>query len=123
MKTYQKLAGTIQARANCEKSGNSEWEHNHDCTIQEIMRDMPSGSGIDSGNTLGKSNSERIVIESSFHNMTDGYYDGWIDYTITITPSLQHGFLMAIKGNFGKHQGLKDYLMDTYYTTLAKDMS
>ena len=42
----------------------------------------------------------------------NGYYDGWIDFRLTVTPSLAHDFNTLITGNFGKYQDIKDYLYD-----------
>jgi len=71
---------------------------------------------------FNKSKQNKLVIDSSFHTMNEnGFYDGWIDFSIIITPSLAHGLNIDIKGKFGKkHQDLKDYLADLYYSALTE---
>ncbi len=69
MKTplYKKLASTLLAMENCEKTGNHDWYRQHKAVISSLVKNhMPSGSGFDSGTTLDfvKSNCEKLV----FHN-------------------------------------------------------
>jgi hypothetical protein len=115
---YKELAGTIQARLNCEKMGNWEWFSMHEKKIDDMARShLPSGSGIDSGCTIDieKSTGNRIVIDSSYHTMSDmGYYGRWIDFTVTVKPDLICDFTLTISGKFGRDQDLKDYLYDTF---------
>lgn len=122
---YQELATIVDARLRCEKVGNAEWYEKHTEVIEHIEKNfLPSGSGIDSGCKidLAKSTGEKIVITSSYHTMDDnGMYAGWIDFTVTITASLQFGLNLSIKGNFGKHQDLKDYLHEVFSTDLTAE--
>ena len=122
MKTINlsKLAGSIQARINCINSNNTEWKEKHEDVIMGFEKLLPSGSGLDSGCKfdLEKSNSHKIVINTSFHHMDEnGMYDGWTDHTITLTPTFG-GFDIKISG---RDRGMiKDYLCDTfseYFTT------
>lgn len=120
---YKKLAGTIQARLNCIESNNIEWQDKHEETIENIIKSLPHGSGIDGVTKidLEKSTAEKIVIYSEYHCMNeDGYYDGWVDFIITIKPSLQFGINLNITGNFGKNQELKDYLYETFDSDLRE---
>ena len=117
MKLYQELAKAIDARLNCIKSGNEEWFDRWDDDINKMIDSLPHGSGID-GKTeidLDKSTGEKIIITSEFHCMNDGgYYDGWINFKLVLTGSLRFGFNLAITGNFGKYQDIKDYLHETF---------
>ena len=118
---YKQLASTIQARLNCIQSHNQEWQDNHEATIKNIINSLPHGSGIDSKTeiNLDKSMSDKIIIRSSYHCMdSDGYYTHWIDFTVTIEPSLQFDFNLDIIGKFGKDQDIKNYLYDTFYWDL-----
>ena len=124
-KVYQKLAGRFSAYLNCIKENNEEWEQNHKDSIETITNVcLPSGPGIDSGNSFdfNKSKQNKLVINSSWHIMNqNGYYDGWIDFTVTITPDLISELNIDIRGNFGKkHQDLKSYLSDLYYSALTE---
>jgi len=131
-KVYQKISGSFNAWLNCtndnvvrkDQDGNL-WEDNHFDSIQNIIDEyLPSGSGIDSNTTLDfdASKKEKLVLNSSYHVMNDtGYYNGWIDYRVIITPSLQFGFDIKIVGNFGKYRDdLYEYLIEVYSCALDK---
>lgn len=115
-KVYQELASTFIAYQNCIKANNQEWEVKHCDKIEEIIKKLPHGSGIDGETKLNfeKSNSNKLVIDSEFHVMdTNGYYDGWINFSLVLTPDW-NGIDISIKGNFGKYQYLKEYLIETF---------
>jgi len=125
MKTLaQKLARTLTARNNCVESGNKEWQDIHELKLDMLMDKLPSGSGIDSGNQLDLDCSacDKLVINSSYHCMNSfGSYDGWVDYKVTVTPSLQHGIYINIAGYFSLNKnayGLKEYLHEKYDSAL-----
>ena len=125
MKIYQKLASSIQAKKNCEESGNEEWYDNHSMVIDHIVRNyLPSGSGIDSGCTIDTDKHETLVIYSSYHTMNEhGFYGEWVDFRVVVKPSLTKGIDLNIIGNFGKHQDLKDYLYDTFDYALCENVN
>jgi len=118
------MAKAIEAKKNCIKSGNEKWFDIWEDKIKTIIDSLPHGSGIDSDITLmDASTGEKIVIESSYHCMNDGgYYDGWINFRLTITGSLMFGFNLNITGNFGKHQDVKDYLHEIFSYDLALEV-
>ena len=126
MKVYQKLALSADARLTCIKRNNKEWEDKHEETIENIVKNqLPSGSGIDSGNKFNyeKSNGDKLVLDSAFHAMDEnGMYEGWIDYNVTVKPSLMHEITIDIRGNFGNRQEIKDMLCETYRTELEKTL-
>jgi hypothetical protein len=55
----------------------------------------------------------------------NGYYDGWLDFSVIVKPSLEFGFDMRIVGR--RHQrsleslGLDDYLYDIFSEALDKE--
>jgi hypothetical protein len=120
MKNYQRLASRLQAAKNCEKVGSSEWLAKHEAVIANIMSNAPSGSGIDCGTKLLKDecritrlNVARLVFQADFHHMdTDGYYDGWSEHKVTVTPSFD-GIDISISGR--NRNNIKEYLHDTFY--------
>jgi hypothetical protein len=119
-KFYQDLAGTIGARINCEKSGNTEWFDRHSDRLEHFQKCyLPSGGGIDSGTKidLDKSTDEKIVLTFGYHHMNEGgFYDGWTEHTAIITPSLQFGFNLKITGR--DRNQIKEYLADTFHHVL-----
>jgi hypothetical protein len=122
-KVYQQLASLVTARENCVKSGNDVWFDKHGEAIETIVNNyMPSGSGFDSGTKidLDKSTGDKLVFTTSYHHMNDGgYYDGWSDHTVTVKPSLLHGFTLNIGGR--DRNGFKDYAYDVFQIALYAD--
>lgn len=120
---YREIANTIQARANCEASKNTEWFDKHSERLRQLTGLLPSGSGIDSGThlDLNRSHAEKLVLETSFHHLDEhGFYDGWTFHTVTVTPSFQ-GINIRISGR--NRNMIKDYLYDTFHYALTRDIS
>ncbi len=115
-KVYQELASLIDARANCAKSGNTEWYGKHEDRIEAIISDhMPHGSGFDSGVKLNweRSSSSKLVFSAPYHHMNEGgLYDHWTDYTVIVTPSLVSGFDLRITGR--DYNGFKEYAYEVF---------
>jgi hypothetical protein len=118
---YRRIASLLDARANCAKSGNTEWFAKHTEHIDDIMASAPSGSGIDNGTTLDydASTPDKLVFHTAFHHMDDGGgYDGWTEHTITVRASLAFGIDVRISGR--DRDGIKEYLGDTYHGWLTE---
>lgn len=118
---YMEIASLIQARETCIERGNKDWQNKHTEMLEYIARDvMPSGSGIDSGTKidLPECKPERLVFTVAYHHMNEGgYYDGWTEHSLIVTPSLQFGFNLRITGR--DRNQIKDYLHDVYHTALS----
>lgn len=109
------LARTFGAWQNCIKKGNKEWESNHEDRIEELLKLLPSGSGLDAGVKLDWENStiDRLVFTFGFHHMNEaGYYDGWTEHKLKVTASLSFGFELHITGR--NRNMIKDYLYDLF---------
>lgn len=123
-KLYQKIASTIIAIKNCEKSGNQEWLEKHKDTLHDIEENtLPHGGGIDSGCKINveKSNENKIVIDVPYHCMDEnGFYGGWRDYQIVIKANLAFDFTVDIKGR--DYNGLKDYLVDIFHHVMNEEV-
>ncbi len=123
MKLYQKIAFLLDARKNCEKSGNVEWFEKHSDALVDIERNLlPSGGGFDAGCKIlmDESTENRIVIQADFHAMDDhGYYCGWKEYRVVVKPHLAYGMALRVDGrNFNM---LKEYIADTFYDVLNEE--
>ncbi len=122
-KLYAVLASLVQARANCAESHNEEWFVRHtERALKLVSEYMPSGSGIDNGTKLDIdiSGPNKLVFLTSYHHMNDcGYYDGWTEHTVIVTPSLQHGFEVRITGR--DRNDTKEYLHDVFCEALDTD--
>lgn len=123
---YREIAARIQARENCRRMNppNSEWEDRHGVWLEYVEKNiLPSGSGIDCGTTISEDESKpgKIVLLLSYHHMNDGgYYDGWTEHKVIITPSFD-GIDMRITGR--DRNQIKDYLHDTYHYCLTRKVT
>lgn len=69
-----------------------------------------------------ESKKDRIVFDFSFHHMDEnGYYDGWTEYKLVITPSLTDGFDYKITGR--DRNRIKEYLYDVFSDVFYYDVS
>jgi hypothetical protein len=104
-----KLANHIQAFQN--PSISIEWKDRHEESINEICSVLPHGSGIDGKCeiSLELCKKDRIVFYVEFHHMDEnGYYAGWTEHNIILTPSFIFGFEMRITGR--NNNDIKEYL-------------
>lgn len=117
---YQALASKLQAVANCEESGNDEWRIRHSEAIESLVKNhLPSGGGFDAGTMLDlfASKPERLVFITSFHHMDEhGFYVGWSDHTVIVTPSLANGINLRVTGR--DRRDIKEYIGDSFYEAL-----
>jgi hypothetical protein len=81
--------------------------------INLMLELLPSGSGIDSGTTFlwDVSKPDKLVFSFEFHHMEDGYYSGWTNHKLILTPSFT-GFRMRITGK--DRNQIKEYLYDLF---------
>jgi hypothetical protein len=124
MKTtlISKIYRTIQAKNNCLKLNNMEWFVNHNQYLNGIEKKyLPCGSGIDRGCIISdKSKEDKIIIVVPYHLMDEnGFYCGWMDYTITCKPSFDGPELKITCPGKDKFM-IKDYLYDLFYECLNK---
>jgi hypothetical protein len=111
----KKLAGKFNAWQNCINGKNVEWEEKHYDAIIEMCKELPSGSGLDAGVKFNfeESKPERLVFNFGYHHMNEGgFYDGWTEHQLIITPSLQFGYNMRITGK--DRNFIKEYLTDLF---------
>jgi hypothetical protein len=87
--------------------------------LDSLVREfMPSGSGFDSGTQLDKDacSEDKIVFITAFHHMGEnGYYDGWTQHKVIVTPSF-NGFNVRVTGL--NRNDIKDYIGDHFYDCL-----
>ena len=125
-KRYQVIASALQARANCAKTMDThqEWFERWTDTILQETANLPSGAGIDHAPQFDfdKSTPEKLVFKLGYHHMDqNGFYDGWTDHSLIVTPSLQFGFSIRITGR--DRNQTKDYLHETFQYALAEESS
>jgi hypothetical protein len=118
----RELSSLLVAAENCRKAGNTEWLDKHEDRIEQLVKELPSGSGIDCGTKLvrEKCTPHKLVFAVSFHHMNDvGMYDGWTEHVVTVTPSFD-GIDIHISGR--NRNNIKDYLADTYHDALTTEI-
>jgi hypothetical protein len=123
MKLYKVFARELNRYSRVkEKEGCDELLKEIEENIDRYINSLSHGSGIDGEYTVELKKNGNMVIYCSFHAMDgNGYYDGWIDYSVTVVPSLEEDFVPRITGNFGKYQDIKEYLYEVYYDDLYKE--
>jgi hypothetical protein len=113
MKLYEAIARKTNASLNAD---DIHWSETFRDEAGALLEYLPHGSGIDGTTEINwsKTKDQRLVISSSYHVMTDGYYVRLINFNITITPDLRWGMNLKITGNFGRDQNIKNSLEDTF---------
>lgn len=131
----ESISCTLQAIHNCEishdkaKESNdepmcqhwAEWCDRHAEKIESICKNqLPHGSGFDSGTKFDfdASKPDRLVFHADFHHMDDGgYYCGWSEHQVIVTPSLAFGFNIRITGV--NRRDIKEYIAETFNYALS----
>jgi hypothetical protein len=117
---YTRLALLVDAILRCRAKGMTDWEKRHMETLRELVKEhMPSGGGFDAGTRLDeeRSTSEKLVFITSYHHMNDGgYYDGWTEHTVVITPSLAFHFDLKVTGK--DRRDIKEYIAEVFHASL-----
>lgn len=117
IKLIAAIASAHQAWINCGKNGNGEWLEKHRERIEALCREhLPSGSGIDAGSHLDfvKSEPNKLVFHTSFHHMNqNGFYEGWTEHDIVVTPDLTCSCNIRVTGR--NRNDIKDYLIDVFH--------
>jgi hypothetical protein len=119
MKLYKQLAKACGAYHRCVETKNEEWQDKWSDQIKEMMDQFPSGSGFDNGThiDLDASGDDKLVFNTSFHHMDEnGMYDGWTEYTVTITPSLGLDYRIKVSGR--DRNDIKEYIADSFALAL-----
>jgi len=121
---YAMVASALQAYQNCLKSdtANTEWESIWEDRLGRQLAEMlPSGNGFDAGCSLNiyACQPDRLVFNTSFHHTSEiGYYNGWTNHQVIVTPSLTHGFNLRITGK--DKNDIKCYIAETFHQILSE---
>jgi hypothetical protein len=117
-KVYQKIAFTVYTI----DKGNPELVEYYMNILDDILNTTPHGSGIDSDITLNSKSTEKcLIFDISFHYMNvNGFYVGWYDFELKVTPSLIRGIDLKITGEEPTYE-LKDYLYELMFDWLNSE--
>ncbi len=121
---FQQIARQIDRRLRLINSDVAPQTMIYDCEVklEKLEALLPSGCGIDDGTkiNLEKSMPNMIILDSSYHCMEDGYYTEWVDFEVTILPSLAQEYYMEIEIDGDDIVNLSDYLHETYGISLSE---
>lgn len=85
--------------------------------LAQLMDLMPSGGGVDAGTRIVSVSEKRVVFWAAFHHMNDaGYYDGWTEHEIVVTPAFD-GFNIRVTGR--NRNDIKEYFASMFYCVLS----
>lgn len=120
MKNIQKLASYVNTYLHHYDSNKSLSVFFEEKAEDFVKENFPSGSGVDNGTKINweKTRKDRIVLTAPFHHMDEhGFYCGWTDHEIIITPAFD-GIDLKVTGR--DKNGIKDYLADLFYETCTR---
>lgn len=120
---YRAIVQALVALETSLSRGNAEWVPRWNTVLREYDKMLPRGSGLDNGSVLVKaeSDSEKLVIETSFHHMNDdGFYDGWTEHRVIVKPSLLHGINVAVSGR--DRRDIKVYIAEVFTEALLSEV-
>lgn len=121
---YQQLASLFIAWQNCQTSKfhRPDAVDNHrEMMTTLVKRYMPSGSGFDVGTAidLDRTTPECLVFHTSFHPMDEhGFYENWLDFTVTVRPSLAYHIDLEIEGR--DRNDIKGYVDEVFHLCLVE---
>ena len=109
---YKEMAKVNDALVRCIQTGNKEWEVKWNDRLNELLDELPHGSGID-GKWEIEGLNDTITLYNTFDAMDEnGMYDQVINFKVKVRGSLMFGIDLKITGNFGKYQDIKEYLYE-----------
>jgi thiaminase len=120
MKVYQQTAQEINLINTSNTPDHVKMARER---LDTILKEAPSGAGIDNGTRLDdiNSTSKKLIFHANFHHMNDaGYYEGWTEHMVIVTPCLMHGFNLQITGK--DRNQIKDYLHEVYQNWLNSEV-
>ena len=124
MKIYQRIKQLQISIHNCEENGNTEWQEKHESSLHSLMQSAPSGSGFDAGTKLSEEENyttNRIVFITSFHHMNnEGFYSGWSEHKVIVSPDLQFDFILKVTGR--DKNNIKSYIEDVFNGWLSSEI-
>lgn len=117
-KVYKRIASLLHSIENCRMTNNQEWLERFTDQLDSIIdNNLPHGSGFDQGTKLDydRSHAEKFYLIAPFHHMdSNGYYCGWSDHVVTVSPSLAFDFNLKISNPDRSKQWDMDYFYDTF---------
>lgn len=115
------ITETAEWAERAQNNEHAQWGDIAQDRLAQLVRMLPSGSGIDCGTELVSADASKIVLSAGFHHMNDcGYYDGWTEHRITIRPRFD-GIDVTISGR--NRNEIKEYLGELYHSALSAQVT
>lgn len=122
---YQAIASL---RATIERCKATNPQHpflpTHEKRLEKLLQLLPSGSGLDRGVQLidDECKSNRLVFQADYHHMNEnGFYDGWTEHRIVVTPSLEYGAVIRITGR--DRRDVKQSLHELFHQAMFQQVN
>lgn len=112
--SLSRLANLVQAVQS--ENISPEWVDKHTISIEEMLKALPHGSGIDGKCEIQMELCQRdkLVFLVEFHHMDEhGGYDGWTYHNLILRPSFIHEFTITVTGK--NRNNIKEYLHDLFH--------
>lgn len=116
----QAIAETLSTYRWCLERGNdTKVNRERLCALEKLL---PSGSGFDNATRVDvESTDSKIFMYTSFHHMNEvGYYDGWTDHTVIVTPTFS-GIDITVTGR--DKNDIKNYIGEVFYDCLRETVN
>lgn len=121
---YTAIAKALGSMKRCAVNGHSqEWEDRHANALKVLCDGLPHGSGFDSESELDldESTSDKLVFTTSFHHMNeDGFYCGWTEHTVILTPAFELGYHLKVTGRDVNQ--IKEYIAELFGSYLSEQI-
>ena len=111
---YSKIYRNIERSNRLKKS---IYVTNADEILEELIKKLPHGSGIDyEWDYEINEKKQQLILKNAYTMYNDGYRMGAIDFKVIVTPSFdENGFNLKIVGRFFKRPYDRDYLCELFY--------
>lgn len=122
MTLASKIATLLQSLENARQAHSAAPAFVAD--LIALQNELPSGSGIDIAPQidLQRSKPNRLVFTTSFHHMNEnGYYDGWTDHEVIVTPCFVFGLDVKVTGS--NRNDIKDAIAERFEEALNREVA
>lgn len=124
MRVYERYAQILDALNRCIEQGKEDVVQHWRDELDKMNQAIPSGSGLDAQPRLdiSRSTPERLVFSHcDYHHMnSNGFYDGWSEHEVIVTPSLLFGINVRVTGR--DRNDIKDYIESVFTDFLMEEV-
>lgn len=114
-----RLSAQVYSIQQAKKRNDQDEIDRRKAIIEQMIEALPHGSGLDNGVKfcLERSTDSKLIFSTSFHHMNEvGYYTGWTEHKIVLTPKFGD-YRMRITGI--NKNNIKEHLADIFSETFT----